>query len=178
MNIFISDINPDISAKNLDDKRVIKMILESAQILQTALYNTTGKCYCNIKPAWFNHPVVKWAGLNKGNFWWVLNHLQSLTELYKEIYGRYHAYHNTTAIFSIAMNKIPGDDSDITALPNCTIYKHLSSIEAYQKHLVYKWKFLDKREPTWKLRDSPAFLNRFWNSVDISDGRDILVVKG
>lgn len=37
MNIFVTDKDPKISAKNLDDKRVINMIRESAQMLCTAL---------------------------------------------------------------------------------------------------------------------------------------------
>lgn len=33
MNIFVTDNSPKISAQALDDKRVVKMILETAQLL-------------------------------------------------------------------------------------------------------------------------------------------------
>jgi hypothetical protein len=35
MNIFVSSFNAKESAQNLDDKRLIKMVLETAQILST-----------------------------------------------------------------------------------------------------------------------------------------------
>lgn len=38
MNIFASDACPTKAARNLDDKRVVKMVLESAQIICTIWY--------------------------------------------------------------------------------------------------------------------------------------------
>lgn len=37
MNIFVVDEDPAICAEYLDDKRVVKMVLETAQMLSTAL---------------------------------------------------------------------------------------------------------------------------------------------
>jgi len=41
MNIFISDLSPIVSAQNLDNKRVVKMVLETAQLLSTAIESYT-----------------------------------------------------------------------------------------------------------------------------------------
>ncbi len=49
MNIFVSDENPEKAAKNLDDKRVIKMILESTQLLCTAV-NIHNDRYNSLQP--------------------------------------------------------------------------------------------------------------------------------
>lgn len=38
MNLFVSDLDPCQAARNLDDKRVNKMILETAQMLCCALH--------------------------------------------------------------------------------------------------------------------------------------------
>jgi hypothetical protein len=168
MNIFVSHINPIVSAHNLDDKRVVKMVVESAQILQTALHNNGFNELILVRPAWFNHPVVQWAGASRQNYNWLLHHLTSLIELYEEIYGRKHLYHNFPLQFGCTKDFIK--DAPPTEFPNCTLYKQHESIDAYQRHLVYKWKFLDKRKTTWKLREKPDFYEKLWNIVDISDG--------
>ena len=36
MNIFVTDVCPEISARTQCDKHVVKMVLESAQMLSTA----------------------------------------------------------------------------------------------------------------------------------------------
>ena len=41
MNIFFLDKSPDLSAQYLCDKHVPKMLLESAQMLSTALHSHT-----------------------------------------------------------------------------------------------------------------------------------------
>lgn len=38
MNIFATDVSPVACAKALDDKRVVKMVLETAQMLSTAMH--------------------------------------------------------------------------------------------------------------------------------------------
>lgn len=45
MNIFFSDECPVKCAEYLDDKRVIKMILETGQMLSTAIYETSPSTY-------------------------------------------------------------------------------------------------------------------------------------
>lgn len=38
MNIFVTSNYPKISAQALDNKRVVKMVLETAQLLSTAIF--------------------------------------------------------------------------------------------------------------------------------------------
>ena len=42
MNLFTTSANPTISAIDLPDKLVVKMILETAQLLSTAHYEVDG----------------------------------------------------------------------------------------------------------------------------------------
>lgn len=55
MNIFISSPSPTKSAKFLDNSRLIKMILETAQLLSTSLrfYGFEG----DIRPAFCNWSI-------------------------------------------------------------------------------------------------------------------------
>jgi len=59
VNIFITDISPLISAQSLDDKRVVKMVLESAQLLSSAIFINTGFIYSDIyRPTHLHHPCT------------------------------------------------------------------------------------------------------------------------
>ena len=53
MNIFALHNNPVISAKMQHDKHVVKMILESAQMLCSAFKKSDNAPY---KKAYYNHP--------------------------------------------------------------------------------------------------------------------------
>jgi hypothetical protein len=76
MNIFATYSNAHDSAFALDDKRAIKMILESAQLMSTAIHLCGGKApYKATHP---NHPVSIWARQTNTNYWWLLEHYQAL----------------------------------------------------------------------------------------------------
>ena len=65
MNIFYLDKDPVRAAEYHCDKHVVKMILESSQMLCTAHRLLSGEDYCNdkglYKLAYKNHPSTKWA---------------------------------------------------------------------------------------------------------------------
>ena len=67
MNIFVVDIDPSKAAQSLCDKHVVKMVLETAQILSTI----SGGPY---RPTHANHPCVLWAGATKRNYLWLVEH--------------------------------------------------------------------------------------------------------
>jgi len=88
MNIFVSSFDPIESAQFLDDKRVVKMCLESAQILSTVMnenglngpYKTTHK----------NHPIVKWVKESSENYWWLIEHFSALCDEYNLRFNKEH----------------------------------------------------------------------------------------
>lgn len=95
MNIFILDENPVLAAKMHCDQHVVKMILESAQILSTVvrqqrgdevaeelqLYNTTHK----------NHPCTKWAASAAANVDWLYTLVAALDYQFFKKTGKHHA---------------------------------------------------------------------------------------
>ena len=90
MNIFVTDPDPRKCAQNLDDKRVIKMILESVQILSTAVTMNGGTGI--YRPTHQGHPCTKWAATCYKNWLWLFNHMCSLqTEFFELSNGKYHA---------------------------------------------------------------------------------------
>ena len=97
MNIFYLG-NPQISAQELCDKHIVKMITESAQMLctihwckadtkeKTARLSEIGL----FKPAHINHPSTIWARQSWANFMWLYQHGLALCEEYKHRYGKEH----------------------------------------------------------------------------------------
>lgn len=83
MNIFILSTNPVLAAQMQCDKHVVKMILETTQILSTVL----GGPY---KPTHQNHPCVKWAAETVGNRLWLIDHGIALCDEYTERYEKRH----------------------------------------------------------------------------------------
>lgn len=88
MNIFAVDNDPYKAAQNLCDKHVVKMVLETTQILCTVAnekgfnspYKSTHK----------NHPCVLWAKLSPFNWSWLLVHGIALCNEYSARYGKVH----------------------------------------------------------------------------------------
>lgn len=137
MNIFVTNPCPVQSAKYLDNKRVIKMILESAQMLSTAMH-TLNIPNAPYKKTHYNHPCAVWCRTSRANYLWLLEHFKALYEEYTNRYGKTHKtsqYYNT---FLTAAEGIP--NGELTPFANCTIFPEETNIfEAYKKHLQVKW---------------------------------------
>ena len=101
MNIFVVDENPHASARQLPDKHVVKMPLESCQMLSIVFskwyydWGTVPKqdgCdYSTEKGAFRNHPCTKWAAENIYNTAWLIVHGLALCTEYTYRYGKIHA---------------------------------------------------------------------------------------
>ena len=85
MNIFYLSECPVESAQAQCDKHVVKMILESAQMLCTAHHACPSdaerpeKFY---KQAHLNHPSTIWTRGNRSQYLWLYNHMLALGEEY------------------------------------------------------------------------------------------------
>jgi len=86
MNIFVVDKHPQTAARQLCDKHVVKMVLESAQMLCSVFEN--GKA--PYKRAYYNHPCTKWSRESEANYEWLITHAWELCEEYFQRYGKLH----------------------------------------------------------------------------------------
>jgi hypothetical protein len=112
MNIFYLHKDPEICAQMHNDKHVVKMILEYAQLLSTAhrvLDGTHGIALSKSnrkKQVWelsddregvlyaathINHPSAKWARHGEQNYRWLFNMWTCLLDEYTYRYGKNHS---------------------------------------------------------------------------------------
>jgi len=152
MNIFVPFADPVESAKFLDDSRVIKMTLETAQILSTALQDrdSDGLLY---KPTHRNHPVVIWTVERAEHLAYTISVFDALANEYAFRFGK---IHKSYAMLRSYIGKIAGigvqDRPDFFC--NCTEFKDIDDVhEAYRLTLQAKWS-ADKRRPKWTNRDN------------------------
>ena len=95
MNIFYLDKDPEIAAQMMCDKHVVKMILESAQMLSTAhrvLDPPSELIEPMYKPTHKNHPAAVWVRESDANYKWLYDLWFWLA---KEYWWRYDKIHKT-----------------------------------------------------------------------------------
>ena len=100
MNIFATHQCPQKSAQVLPDKHIVKMPLESCQMLAIiyskwyydwdTLPKADGTPYATKKGAFRNHPSTKWAGSSIYNTAWLIQHGCCLADEYQRRYGKIH----------------------------------------------------------------------------------------
>ena len=78
MNIFATDPSPVTSAQMLANRHVVKMPLESAQMLSTVLRRLEAPDARLYKSTHAQHPCTVWAGLSRSNFLWLCKHGDAL----------------------------------------------------------------------------------------------------
>ena len=91
MNIFYLDECPVKAAQVQYNKHVVKMILESAQMLCAAHHvygSTEQKENVPYKLAHKNHPSTIWARENALHYNWLYNHMKALGNEYTKRYGK------------------------------------------------------------------------------------------
>ena len=100
MNIFVTDADPIQSARNLPDKHIVKMPLETCQMLAIIysdwyygvgkLYKSDGTPYRTAHGAFRNHPCTQWAAANQNNLAWLIRHGLALCDEYTARYDKVH----------------------------------------------------------------------------------------
>ena len=146
MNIFYLHKDPREAARLQYNKHVVKMILESAQMLCTA-HHCYGDKYqvenVPYKQAHLNHPSTVWARKSRATYRWLYLHMMALGDEYTKRYGKTHLSITKCAKFlNVPPIHIQGDEwsEPPQAMPD--EYKDKCSIQAYwnyyigEKHVV------------------------------------------
>jgi len=155
MNIFLLDWNPRMAAQYHCDKHVIKMIIETAQMLYSAHWSLNSPLPVGAyKLAHKNHPCSIWVRQSISNYMWLCSLGIWLCREYKHRYGE-HKTHKTEAHILWLLHNPPIGipylkmTTPAQAMPD--EYKNSDPIKAYQKFYL---------ESKYKQRDIVKYTNR------------------
>lgn len=156
MNIFVTDTCPIASAQALDDVRLNKMIVESAQLLSTALRIKGVDDPVLYRISHTHHPCCHWVRRNRSNFMWLWSHAQAM--LNERIIRGSLNQHATTPVIVACMNhvfKIP--EAPLEPFHNSSLFKdNPDVIQAYRDTMNHKWD-TDIIKVTWRNRGAPPW---------------------
>ena len=144
MNIFVTDPDPVKSAQVLPDKHIVKMPLETCQMLAIVaseewghsfgkLPKIDGTSYKTKKGAFRNHPCTIWA---QNNYRWLIAHGLALCAEYTHRYNKVHSCQST---IEYADNLFPHDDDFPTTFTRAMPeeFKFDTSIDTFTAYKRY-----------------------------------------
>ena len=157
MNIFILDEDPVLAAQYQADKHVVKMVLETAQILCTVREKENPP----YRPTHKNHPCVKWARESFDNYSWLLKHLRALLDEYT---FRYNKKHKTEAVYAWLSSEKEIDAGELpqiglTPFAQAMPEEYRQSSDAVQAYRRYYIKDKYKIAEWNKARPKPDWFN-------------------
>ena len=153
MNIFYLHEDTYQCAIAHCDKHVVKMILETAQLLCSAHWMTGGEAPYKLTHK--NHPCAVWAREALGHYRWLADLGVELCNEYTHRYGKVHK--TTGIIMDLALNDPGIPEGWLRDPPQCMPdhCKHENTVEAYRNY--YK---LEKAEiAKWKHSDAPDWFS-------------------
>ena len=159
MNIFVTDHCPIQSARNLPDKHIVKMPLETCQMLAIIysdwyygvgkLYKKDGTPYRTQHGAFRKHPCTMWAAATPYNLAWLIRHGYALCHEYNLRYGKVHTcldvIEQAERIYHKSFDNLMLSDASrkvgifTRAMPEYLKYDDtIDTIEAYKRYLNTK----------------------------------------
>lgn len=179
MNIFILHGSPVLSAQLQCNKHVVKMILETAQLLSTAHRMLDGQLFIDsssgrkakrwrladeqldavlYKATHANHPSAVWARESAQNYMWLYEHFKALSDEYEFRYGKVHAtWQKLGGLLSTTPKSIPDVGLTPFKLAMPEQFKSSDPVQSYRDYYISKqvnFKML------WQPRDVPDWFKK------------------
>jgi len=176
LNIFYLDEDPKQCAEWMVDKHVVKMILETAQLLSTAhrvmdgvesIDTSSGRKkkvytlndsrdYTLYSATHINHPSAVWARQSVSNYNWLVDHLFALSGEYTYRYGKTHL---TMQKLGYVIQSPPYNlkEYDMTPMPSCMDHQFIVSDDPITNYRNY-YKVGKARMHSWKKREAPSWI--------------------
>ena len=157
MNIFYLDPDPIVSARSLCDKHVVKMILESGQMLSTAHRVLDGSMDDVLyKATHINHPSNQWTRESLHNYLWHYNLFVGMCREYTHRYKKTHATETRLLqrlaippknIASMGLTKMRLAINDPECIKSDPIESYRAYYQTKQNHFKMKW--TNRSPPEW-----------------------------
>lgn len=178
MNIFYLSEDPVQCATWMVDRHVVKMILESAQLLSTAhrvldghLENGKTKTGRKVKryvlrderdsvvykATHINHPSAIWTREAVSNYNWLADHMFALMKEYNYRYGKVHKCNE----LGLTLQSPPYNlkDYDMTKMPSAMATQYIISDDPITNYRNY-YKNGKSHLHTWTNRNPPEWMNQ------------------
>ena len=137
MNIFYLSHCPKKAAQYQYNKHVVKMILETAQLLCTAHHELEDVANVPYKATHKNHPSAIWVRSSVSAYMWAYEHMLALGAEYTKRYGKEHL---TISKCREALSKLPSNipNSEFNEPPQCMPdeYKESSAVHGYWNYYI------------------------------------------
>jgi len=178
MNIFYLDEDPQVAAQMHADKHVVKMILESAQLLSTAHRFLDGEQYVQLsknnrrlkrwrlqddredllyKATHINHPSAVWVREKASNYAWLYSLFGFLCDEYTYRYNKVHLTDTKLRVMlSSHPSNIPSGDFTEPALAMPDYCKLDDAVSSYRKYYIEEKSSMF----SWKKRDIPYWIEK------------------
>lgn len=176
MNIFRVHDNPIKAAQALGDKHVVKMVLETAQLLSTAHRVLDGQSVIEMsktgrkitrymipdlrncilyQATHVNHPSAVWVRQNNWNYYWAFDHFIFLLEEYKHRYNKEHKCFGLVERLRYPPKNIPlGKETPIPCVMPPEYIISDDPVENYRSYYRKGKKDMHK----WTGRDVPSWI--------------------
>ena len=188
MNIFYVNSDPEVAARSMVDRHVVKMILETAQLLSTAHRVIDGEEYVGQTQTgrkakrWrlsgnadaimyaathINHPSAVWVRENSANYNWLYDHLLALGREYTHRYGRTHlTIDKLKDILEDAPENIE-QSNVMTKMPSCMDKQYIVSADPIINYRNY-YNYGKTDLLRWSNRPPPQWID---GTVIVTDGK-------
>jgi hypothetical protein len=142
MNIFFLSRNPEVAATMACDKHVVKMILETTQLLYTAQHlndNNLDECpYVVYKIAHKNHPSAIWTRSSMDHYMWLCELGLAYCDEYRHRYGSYKEHSCEKHLRWLYQNPPQIEYNGFDDPPQCMPdkYKDEDCVDAYRNYYI------------------------------------------
>jgi len=176
VNIFYIDRDPVQAAQWMVDKHVVKMILESAQLLSTAHRILDGRMVAdksktgrNVKrfvldderdsvlyaATHVNHPSAVWSRESVKNYLWLVEHFFALNSEYHYRYKKMHKCYDMGYVLQSPPKNLT--NYDMTTMPSAMAPEYVISDDPLINYRNY-YKIGKARMHSWKNRQPPEWI--------------------
>ena len=188
MNIFYVNSDPEVAARSMVDRQVVKMILETAQLLSTAHRVIDGEEYVgqsqsgrkakrwrlsgNVDAIMYaathiNHPSAVWVRENSANYVWLYDHLLALGREYTYRYGRTHlTIDKLKDILKDSPQNIK-QSNVMTKMPSCMDKQYIVSLDPITNYRNY-YNYGKTDLLRWSNRPPPQWID---GTIIMTDGK-------
>ena len=175
MNLFVLDEDPVIAAKYHADKHIVKQVLETFQMMGSAVIRhgaTSDQMPLTskgtpLKGGYHNHPVTRWVGENQENFHWSSIFGIALCAEYTFRYNKEHSCQKGILHLAKMLNLLPNSPMTefavaISDIQKCRQHPSFDSLSVVEKYRLY-YNYDKAHFCKWTRRETPNWFSPVLN---------------